>query len=371
VTFAFTPEHDEFRRSLRGFLAEKSPSGEVRRLMNTDQGHDRLLWSQMADQLGLQGLVIGEELGGSGGTPVELSIVFEEMGRVLLCAPYLSTVGLAAQALQAAADDAARAAYLPRIADGSLLATLAVAEEDGRWGLDAITATATPAGDGWRLDGTKMFVVDGHCADLLLVVARAGDGLGLLAVDGDAAGVTRTPLSTLDRTRKLARLEFSQAEAHLVSGPGDATAALGHALDLALVAVTAEQAGGAERCLEMAVGYANIREQFGRPIGSFQAIKHKCADMLVGVEASKSAAYYAAWSAAQAPAELAEAAATAKAYCSDAYFKVAADNLQVHGGIGFTWEHDAHLYLRRAKSSQLLFGDARQYRSRLADLTGI
>jgi alkylation response protein AidB-like acyl-CoA dehydrogenase len=371
VNFTFTPEQDELRESLRRFLADKSPSSEVRRLMETDEGYDPLVWKQMADQLGLQGLAIPEEYGGSAFSVVELGIVFEELGRSLLCAPYFATVALAAQVLLRAADESARRDYLPRIADGSLVATVAVTEEDGRWGLDAIDTSATADGDRWLLDGTKMFVVDGATANLVLVVARTGEGLRLFAVDTETSGVSRTPLDTLDMTRKLARLEFTAAPARLVSGDGDATDALTSALEIAVAALASEQAGGAERCLEMAVEYAKIRVQFGRPIGSFQAIKHKCADMLVEVESAKSAAYYAAWAAAQGSDELPIAAALAKSYCSDAFFHVAAENIQIHGGIGFTWEHDAHLYFRRAKSSQLLFGDAQHHRARLADLVGI
>src|ERR1700734_3739933 len=371
VNFAFSPEQEEFRRSLRRFLADKSPAAEVRRLMETDAGYDPQVWKQLADQLGLQGLAIPEEFGGAGATLVELGIAFEEMGRVLLCAPFFSTVGLAAQALLAVGDDQAKREYLPRIADGSLLATVAVTEADGRWDLAAVrTSAAADSGapGGFLLDGTKMFVVDGHTAQLLLVVARTDVGLGLFAVDASAEGVVRTTLPTLDMTRKLARLEFTQAPARLVSGPGDATAALSRALDLALAALTAEQVGGAQRCLDMAVDYAKIRMQFGRPIGSFQAIKHKCAEMLLEVESARSAAYHAAQSD---PGELGVAAAIAKAYCSAAYFEVAAETIQVHGGIGFTWEHDAHLYFRRAKSSQLFLGDEHYHRERFAVLTGI
>jgi alkylation response protein AidB-like acyl-CoA dehydrogenase len=371
VNFAFSPEQEEFRQSLRRFLADKSPAAEVRRLMETDAGYDPQVWRQLADQLGLPGLAIPEEFGGTGATPVELGIAFEEMGRALLCAPFFSTVGLAAQALLAAGDDQAKREYLPRIADGSLLATVAVTEEDGRWDLAAVrlSAVADSGAPGvFVIDGTKMFVVDGHIAQLLLVVARTDDGLGLFAVDAADAGVVRTLLPTLDMTRKLARVELNGVPARLVSGPGDATAALSRALDLALVALTAEQVGGAQRCLDMAVDYAKIRMQFGRPIGSFQAIKHKCAEMLIEVESAKSAAYHAAGSTDD---ELGVAAAVAKAYCSEAYFQVAAETIQVHGGIGFTWEHDAHLYFRRAKSSQLLLGDEHYHRERFAALTGI
>src|SRR3984885_8825286 len=279
VNFAFSPEQEEFRQSLRRFLADKSPAAEVRRLMETEAGYDPQVWKQLADQLGLQGLAIPEEYGGTGASPVELGIAFEEMGRALLCAPFFSTVGLAAQALLAVGDDRAKRKYLPRIADGSLLATLAVTEEDGRWDLAAVrtsavadsavpgprAAPAAPGGSAapaaFLIDGTKMFVVDGHVAQLLLVVARNGDGLGLFAVDAADAGVVRTLLPTLDMTRKLARVELSGVPARLVSGPGDATAALSRALDFALVALTAEQAGGAQRCLDMAVAYAKVRVQ--------------------------------------------------------------------------------------------------------------
>src|ERR1700749_1196049 len=338
VNFAFSIEQEEFRHSLRRFLADKSPAAEVRRLMETDAGYDPQVWKQLADQLGLQGLAIPEEYGGAGATPVELGIAFEEMGRALLCAPFFATVGLAAQALLAAGNEQARREFLPRIADGSLLATVAVTEADGSWDLAAVRTSAFPdsnaagaadsSGDpaAFLLDGTKMFVVDGHTAQLLLVVARTDGGLGLFAVDAFDAGVVRTALPTLDMTRKLARLEFTQAPARLVSGPGDAPAALSRALDLALAALTAEQAGGAQRCLDMAVDYTKIRMQFGRPIGSFQAIKHKCAEMLIEVESAKSAAYHAAGSTAD---ELGVAAAVAKAYCSAAYFHVAAETIQV------------------------------------------
>ena len=377
MNFAFSPEQDEFRLSLRRFLADKSPAAEVRRLMETDAGYDPQVWKLLADQLGLPGLAIPEEFGGSGATTVELGIAFEEMGRVLLCAPFFSTVGLAAQALLAAGDDRAKREYLPRIADGSLLATVAVTEEDGRWDLAAVRTSAVPDLDAagaagsseepgvFRLDGTKMFVVDGHIAELLLVVARTGSGLGLFAVDACAEGVVRTSLPTLDLTRKLARVEFTRVPARLVSGVGDATGALARALDLALVALTSEQVGGAQRCLDMAVDYAKVRMQFGRPIGSCQAIKHKCAEMLIEGESAKSAAYHAAGSTAD---ELGVAAAIAKAYCSEAYFHVAAETIQVHGGIGFTWEHDAHLFLKRAAADRLLIDPAARRGRLLADL---
>jgi alkylation response protein AidB-like acyl-CoA dehydrogenase len=371
VNFAFTEEQEELRRSVRRFLEDKSPSAEVRRLMETAEGYDPSVWSQMAQQLGLQGLAIPEEYGGSGYTYVELGIVFEEMGRALLCAPYFSTVGLATNAILASGDDAAKKEHLPGIASGETIATLALTEDNGRWDQEGITLTATKSGDGYTLDGHKMFVIDGHTANLIVVAARTGDGITLLAVEGDAPGLTRKALTTMDQTRKQARLEFSGTPARPIGTEGGAAAALTKTLDLAAVALANEQVGGAQKCLDMSVEYAKVRVQFGRPIGSFQAIKHKCADMLLEVESAKSAAYYASWAAAEDSDELPVVASLAKAYCSEAYFHAAAENIQIHGGIGFTWEHDAHLYFKRAKSSELLLGDPTYHRELLAQRIGI
>jgi alkylation response protein AidB-like acyl-CoA dehydrogenase len=325
----------------------------------------------MANQLGLQALASPEEYGGAGFGYVELGIVFEEMGRALLCAPYFATVALAANALLSSGDDAAMKSYLPGIASGETIATLALTEDSGRWDLDAVTCAAHRDGDRYVVDGHKMFVLDGHVADLVLVVARAEGGITLLAVEKDAPGLVRTPLQTMDQTRKQARLELSGTPARLVGGEGAAADAITRTLDLAAVALAAEQVGGAQRVLEASVEYAKTRIQFGRPIGSFQAIKHKCADMLLEVESAKSAAYYAEWAAAEGSDELPVVASLAKAYCSEAYFHAAAENIQIHGGIGFTWEHDAHLYFKRAKSSELILGDPSYHRELLAQRIGI
>jgi alkylation response protein AidB-like acyl-CoA dehydrogenase len=380
VNFAFSEEQEELRRTVRAFLEDKSPSAEVRRLMETEEGYDPALWEQMGSQLGLQGLAIPEEYGGSGYSYVELIVVLEEMGRALLAAPYFSTVALAANAILHSGDDAAKKELLGGIASGETIATLALTEDNGRWDAEGITATATPAsaagsgstgGDGYTIDGHKMFVLDGHTANLIIVAAKTGDSISLFTVAGDAAGLTRTPLATMDQTRKQARLEFSGTPAKLLGTEGEGWPVLSRVLDLAAVALAAEQVGGAQKCLEMSVDYAKVRVQFGRPIGSFQAIKHKCADMLLEVESAKSAAYYAGWAAAELNDELPTVASLAKAYCSDAYFHAAAENIQIHGGIGFTWEHDAHLYFKRAKSSQLLLGDPTYHRELLAQRIGI
>jgi alkylation response protein AidB-like acyl-CoA dehydrogenase len=371
VNFAFSEEQEELRRITRAFLESKSSEAEVRRLMDTTDGYDPKVWSQMANELGLQSLTIPEEYGGQGFTNVELTVVLEEMGRALLCAPYFSSVVLAANALLHSGDEAAKKDILPGIASGETIATLAFTEPNGRWDEAGIEATASKDGDAWKLNGTKMFVLDGHIADRIIVAARTDAGVSLFSVAGDAAGLTRTALSTMDQTRKQAKLELADVPGTLVGTDGAGWTTLDRVLDLAAVALAAEQVGGAQFVLEMAVQYAKDRVQFGRPIGSFQAIKHKCADMLLEVESAKSAAYYAAWCAAELNDELPEVACLAKAYCSEAYFHAAAENIQIHGGIGFTWEHPAHLYFKRAKSSELLFGDPTYHRELLAQRLGI
>jgi alkylation response protein AidB-like acyl-CoA dehydrogenase len=371
MNFAFSDEQEELRASVRRFLSEKSPESEVRRLMDTTEGYDPAVWGQMADQLGLQSLTIPEEFGGSGFTYVELLVVLEEMGAALLCAPFFSSVALAANALLTSGDDEAKKSYLPGIASGETIATLAITEDNGKWDFSGIECAAEQKGEGWQLNGHKMFVIDGHVANLIVVAARTAAGVSLFAVQGDAPGLTRTALPTMDQTRKQARLEFSGTPATLIGTDGGAEPGLSKTLDLAAVALAAEQVGGAQRVLDASVEYAKTRIQFGRPIGSFQAIKHKCADMLLEVESAKSAAYYAAWAAAEDSDELPVVASLAKSYCSEAYFHAAAENIQIHGGIGFTWEHPAHLYFKRAKSSELLLGDPSYHRELLAQRIGI
>jgi alkylation response protein AidB-like acyl-CoA dehydrogenase len=371
MNFAFSEEQEELRSAVKRFLQEKSPETEVRRLMETEDGYDPAVWSQMAEQLGLQSLITPEEYGGSGFSYVELIVVLEEMGNALLCAPFFSTVALATNALLTSGDEQAKKDLLPGLASGETIGTLAITEDNGRWDFDGIALAARESGGNWTLDGHKSFVIDGHSANLILVVARTPAGLSLFAVEGDAAGLTRTSLPTMDQTRKQARLVFEGTPARLVGTDGGAAEGLTKTLDLAAVALAAEQVGGAQHCLDSSVDYAKNRIQFGRPIGSFQAIKHKCADMLLEVESAKSAAYYAGWAAAEDSDELPVVASLAKSYCSEAYFHAAAENIQIHGGIGFTWEHDAHLYFKRAKSSELLFGDPAYHRELLAQRIGI
>jgi alkylation response protein AidB-like acyl-CoA dehydrogenase len=293
------------------------------------------------------------------------------MGANLFCSPYFSTVALAANALALVGGEADQAAYLPGIASGDTIATLALTDDSGDWNLATTSTTAKRSGDGWVVDGVRNFVTDGNVASLILVPATTDQGLSLFAVRGDATGVARESLPTMDQTRKQSRIVLTDAPATLIGVEGGALEGLETTMQIAESALAAEQVGGAQRVLNNAVEYAKNRVQFGRPIGSFQAIKHKCADMLLDVESAKSAAYYAAWAAQERNDELPIAASLAKSFCSEAYFHCAAENIQIHGGIGFTWEHHAHLYFKRAKSSELFLGDPAYHRELLAQRLGI
>ncbi|MFD0690711.1 acyl-CoA dehydrogenase family protein [Actinomadura fibrosa] len=362
MDLAFSDEHEELRRAVRAFLAETSPEPEVRRLMETSEGYDGDAWSRMGSQLGLQGIAVPGEFGGGDGGPVETGIVMEEMGRALLCAPYLASCVLATRAILASDDAGAARELLPGIACGVTIATVAFDQP----GSEAISPVRVRDSGGRRLlHGTSGLVLDGGTTDLILVLADGDAGTGVYAVSGDAAGLTRTPLETLDPTRKLARLKFADTPALPVGAADDGPRVLASVLDHAAVALAAECAGGAQRLLETAVEHAKTRVQFGRPIGAFQAVKHACADMYVEVESARAAAHHAMWTAAEDPAGLPAAAALAKACCADAYMRVATETIQVLGGIGVTWEHPAHLYFRRAKSSQALFGDTAHHHEQL------
>jgi alkylation response protein AidB-like acyl-CoA dehydrogenase len=412
----------ELRMSVRDFLAAKSGEQRVRAVIETERGYDEDLWRQMAEQLSLPGLALPEEYGGDGFTFTELQVVLEELGRDLTPSPLFASVVLAAGAILATGDEVAAKAYLPGIASGKTTATLAVAESGGLWSFDHLTATARPAAyhgndgndgggndgnhrdrgndrdtngnandrddDGWLLTGRKQFVLHGTTADLIIVAAhtdrgpaffavapghRSGATVGAIADSSRELGLTRTALRTLDLTRPMATLEFSDTPATLIGAPGTADRALDAVLDRAMTALAAEQAGAARACLEASAAYARERHQFGRPIGSFQAVKHKCADMLVKVELAQAAATEAARAAAGDPdaAPLPQAAAVAHAVCSESLMFVAAENIQVHGGIGFTWEHPAHLYFRRAKASQLMFGGPGFYFEHLLRRSGL
>jgi alkylation response protein AidB-like acyl-CoA dehydrogenase len=371
MNFLFTDEQLELRATVRAFLADKSPEAAVRALMATPGGYDPAVWTQMSGQLGLQGMAIPEEYGGAGFGYVELGIVFEEMGRALLCAPYLSSVALAAEALLRCGDEPARKELLPGLAAGQVIGTLALLERPGHWDQAGVRMAAHRRGAQWVLDGAKRHVPDGQLADLILVGARTRAGIGLFAVDGRAPGLTRAPVPTVDQTRRQAHLVFAGTPARLIGEEAGGWPVLRQVLDTAAILLAAEQAGGAARAVEMAAGYARVRTQFGRPIGSFQAIKHLCADMLTETEAARSAAYYGLYALAEQDEDVPLAASLARVYCSQAYSRVAGSNIQVHGGIGFTWEHPAHLYFKRAKASEAMFGTPGYHRERLAVRLGL
>jgi alkylation response protein AidB-like acyl-CoA dehydrogenase len=371
MDFALNDEQATLQEVLRDFFDKKSPESAVREQMPDPAGYDQALWRQMAEQLGLQSLAIPEEYGGGGFSFVELGIALEEMGRALVVSPFFASCVMATQLLLALDDVDANKEYLPGLASGELIGTVAIAEDSGSWQPKDVTAVASESPQGWTISGHKSYVLDGAVAGLLLVVARAGDRVAVFAVDGAAAGLTRVPLETMDQTRKQARIEFDGTPARLVGSLDGGLKGIETMLDHSVIALSAEALGGTARALDMAVEYAKVREQFGRPIGSFQAIKHKCASMLVELESSRSAVYYALWAVSANDPEVPKLASLAKAFCSDAYFYVCGENVQIHGGIGFTWEHPAHLYLKRAKNTQLFMGSPDFHRQRLADLIGI
>jgi alkylation response protein AidB-like acyl-CoA dehydrogenase len=379
MDFRFSEEQQALVESARDFLRSHSGPEAVRSAMATEAGYEKSVWQQIAGELGWPSVHIPEAYGGLGLGYVDLVVLLETMGEVLLCAPFFSSVALAANTLLCVGNEDQKKQWLPAIAEGRMTATLAYCERSGRWEPDGITMTARAEGDAFILDGTKHFVLDGHSADLLLVAARrpgthGDEGLCVFAVPGNAPGVSRTYLPTMDQTRRLAEVRLEQVRIGREACLGDCGSAgpgLARALDLAAIALAAEQVGGAQRCLDMAVAYAKERQQFGRPIGSFQAIKHKAADMLVSVESARSALYYAACIVDDGSDDLATNASLAKAWCSEAYFKCAAENIQIHGGVGFTWEYDPHLHFKRARASESWLGTPAAHRERVARILGL
>ena len=343
---------EEFRDSVRAALADVSTTARVRAAMATERGWDAQTWRVLGGQLGLAGLMLPEEVGGAGLGPAELSVAVEECGAALACSPMFATSVLAVPLLLAIGDATALAEYGPRLAAGELTATVALAEEGARWDVAAVRATARAEGGGWRLDGVKHHVVDGGAADLVLVVARTPEGPGVFAIRRDAPGLRVEQLTTLDQTRKMARLHLDGVPGRLVGGP-DAAPAVAAATDVSRTLLAAEQTGVAQRALDMVVEYAKTRIQFARPIGSFQAVKQRLADALIKVESARSGVYTAARSTG---ADLARNSRVAAVMAGDASTWVTAQAIQLHGGIGFTWEHDAHLYFKRARTSAMLLG---------------
>jgi alkylation response protein AidB-like acyl-CoA dehydrogenase len=379
MDFSFTEEQEALRESARAFLKANSSSEQVRETMQSDAGFEASTWQRIAAEMGWAAVTIPEEYGGLGLTQIELVALMEEMGSVLLCSPFFATVCLAANALVIGGSESQKQEYLPALAAGEKTAALAYTEADGRPGADTISTIATKTAEGYTLAGTKTYVIDGHTADLLIVAARSAQsngesGVSLFVIAADTPGITRRYLPTMDQTRKQAEIVLNEvavtADA-LLGSEGEGWPILRRTLDLAAVALAAEQVGGAQRCLDMTVEYTKERVQFGRVIGSFQSIKHKCADMLVKVESARSAAYYAGWAASTDDAELSVLASLAKAYCSEAYFFCAADSIQIHGGVGFTWEYDVHMHFKRAKAGEHLLGTPTYHRELIAKQIGL
>ena len=379
MDFKFTEEQAMIRDTAEAFLAEVSTSAAVRRAMATESGYDPELWRRICEEMFWQAIHIPEEHGGMGLGYVELVAMLEQMGRYLLCSPFYSTVCLGVNALRVAGSEAQQAQYLPQMVAGAT-ATLAYTDASGRWDAQAVSTTCVGEGARFTLNGRYRYVPDGHTADLLVVAARepgsqGASGISLFVLPADTAGVSRRWLPTMDQTRRLAEIELNDVvldASALLGEAGQAWPQLSRIIDLATIAIAADQVGGAQQSLDLSVAYMQERVQFGRVIASYQALKHKAADMMVKAEAGRSALYYAACIADEALAgaaladELPEAASIAKAYCSDAYFFNAGCGIQLHGGVGITEEYDIQLYFKRAKSTESFLGNSAWHRERLA-----
>ncbi len=382
MDFSFTEEQQMIRDTAEAFLAEVSSSEAVRAAMVTEQGYDDAVWQRITSEMYWQAIHIPEEYGGMGLGYIELAAMLEQMGRYLLCSPFYATVCLASNALLVAGSEEQKAEYLTKICEGKLTATLAYTGANGQWDANAVELLASKEGEAYQLNGTLRYVPDGHTADLLIVAARTPgsegeQGISLFAIPADTAGIDRQWSPTMDQTRKQAEIHFNQvsvADMALMGEEGNAWPELAKIIQLATVAVAAEQMGGAQQILDATVAYTKERVQFGRPVAGFQAVKHQAADMMLKAEVSRSAVYYAACVAEEAlhggdlADQLAEAASVAKAYCSDAYFQNTATAIQLHGGVGFTWEYDVHLYFKRAKSSEIFLGNGAYHREKVAQL---
>ncbi|HWN03006.1 MAG TPA: acyl-CoA dehydrogenase family protein [Candidatus Dormibacteraeota bacterium] len=378
MNFGFNEEQELLRSTARKFFENECGSDTVRRLMETPEGISPDLWTKLAEQ-GWLGLVYPEAYDGMGLGLVDLVVLMEEMGRAVVPGPYFSAVLLGGLAIAEAGSEAQKKEWLPKIAAGDRRVALAWMEPSAQLGPAGVTLTAVEKGGTYTLSGTKLFVHDAHTADALVVAARTrpgagADGVSLFLLPKGTKGLEVTLLPTMDQTRKLCEVALSDVTIGpdaLLGAAGAGWAPLARVLDRATVALCAEMCGGAQKVLDMTVEYAKIRQAFGRPIGSYQGVKHRAADMLVDVENSKSITYYAAWALDEGVAEAPLAVSMAKAYVSDAYRRVAAAGIQLHGGIGFTWEHDLHLYFKRAKGSEFTFGDATHHRERVAQLVNL
>ena len=378
MNFGFNEEQELLRNTARKFFENECPSETVRRLMETPEGINAELWKKLAEQ-GWLGLIYPEQYDGMALGLVDLVVLMEEMGRAVAPGPYFSTVLLGGLAILEAGGEGQKEEWLPKIAAGDKRVALAWMEPSAQLGPAGVTLTAVDKGGKYALSGTKLFVHDAHTADALVVAARTrpgagADGVSLFLLPKGTKGLEVTLLPTMDQTRKLCEVACSDVTVGgdaLLGAAGSGWAPLARVLDRATVALCAEMCGGAQKVLDMTVEYAKIRQAFGRPIGSYQGVKHRAADMLVDVENSKSITYYAAWALDEGSPEAPLAVSMAKAYVSDAFRRVSAAGIQLHGGIGFTWEHDLHLYFKRAKGSEFTFGDATHHRERVAQLVNL
>jgi len=381
MNFKFTDEQMMIRDTAEAFLAQTSTSTAVRQAMVTELGYDHQLWRRICDEMCWQGMHIPEAYGGLGLGYVELVAILEQMGRYLCCSPFYASVCLAANALLVAGTEHQKLTYLPQIAEGKT-ATLAYTGESGGWDSNSVKVTYQKQGDSYRLNGSYRFVPDGHSAEILVLAARDQDtqgdeGISLFIVPANTPGISREWLPTMDQTRRQGQLQLDDLVLNsdaVMGGMGQSWAQLEQILDLGRIAVAAEQLGGSQECLDSTVAYISERVQFGRSIASYQSVKHKCADMMVKVEASRSAVYYAAcvgdqfFNQTSDAAGLAEAASIAKAYSSEGFFHNAGVGIQLHGGVGITSEYDIQLYFKRAKSTETFLGAADYHRERLATL---
>lgn len=359
-----------FQRSARELFAQECPPTHVREMIEKNEPYSDGVWNKLVEQ-GWTGLIFSEENGGQGLGFVEMAVAFEEMGRALLPGAFLSTVALAGSLIEKACSPEYRATRLRAICEGQAKATVALLEESADWNPDAVTMAATPVDGGFKLTGKKLFVSDAAVADCIVTVARGGSGLVLAFVDSKAPGVSIKPMPGIDVTRSLSAVEFNDVIVNIedvMTDGGRARAALERALNVATLALSAEMLGGMQWLLEASVEYAKTRKQFGKPIGQFQAVQHHCANMLLMTESTRSAVYYAAWQMGNDPEQAPLAISIAKAYASDGYREVGNLAVQVHGGIGFTWDENVHFYYKRAKASELMFGDATYHRERIASL---
>ena len=371
MDFGFSEEQEMLRDAAKRFLADNCSTKFVRQVMADATAHDAGFWQKLVGQ-GWPGLLIPEQYGGTNGTFLDMTVIVEEMGKALLPGPFFAAALLGAPTFIEGASDAQKKEFLPKMAEGKFIATVAVAEAAGRFDAGGIEIKASKKGSGYSLTGEKFFVPDAHVADAIVVAARTGsgkgeDGITLLCVPAKEKGVTVTQLKTVDMTRRMCHVKFDNVQADVVIGKENGGwTTLRRVIDIATAGLSAEMVGTAQKALDIAVEYAKTRVQFGKPIGSFQAVKHKCVDMMVSVENSRSLTYYACWTVDERVPEAATAVPMAKAYASDMAKNVTSEAIQVHGGIGFTWEHDMHLYHRRALAGEANLGNAPIHREVVA-----